>query len=345
MNGSREGVLDRHGAPPGATRRDGVEEILEAGTGERLGVLDEVPGGLFAEGSGNPLVGDRVRAHSESLRLAESPRSPRGRPSRFLEVHGSDAARVVSSRPLRATRGYGAAADRSAAGILVLPTRLPPSWRPGEKEKARSLGLKKAGLRVFLFKTALVRSLAVKKVGAKARLRGHSSADFTVCSSLFQGPAASTIRDVSRSSAAVKKRSGSARTREKKMRRSRADVPAAWVNDENVALLTDLYELTMAQAYWKEGLAGEAVFSLFVRKLPARRNYLSPADSKTCSPTSRDSVSGREALKYLNTLSRVLEGIPPVACAAPVSRRRVRSTGGHAGLRQRADPRGRRPDH
>ena len=91
MNGSREGVLDRHGAPPGATRRDGVEEILEAGTGERLGVLDEVPGGLFAEGSGNPLVGDRVRAHSESLRLAESPRSPRGRPSRFLEVHGSDA--------------------------------------------------------------------------------------------------------------------------------------------------------------------------------------------------------------------------------------------------------------
>jgi len=40
------------------------------------------------------------------------------------------------------------------------------------------------------------------------------------------------------------------------------------------ALLTDLYELTMAQAYVEEGLSGEAVFSLFVRRLPARRNYL-----------------------------------------------------------------------
>src|SRR5690349_15126766 len=40
------------------------------------------------------------------------------------------------------------------------------------------------------------------------------------------------------------------------------------------ALLTDLYELTMAQAYFEEGMAGEAVFSLFVRRLPKRRNYL-----------------------------------------------------------------------
>src|SRR5262245_39186843 len=40
------------------------------------------------------------------------------------------------------------------------------------------------------------------------------------------------------------------------------------------ALLTDLYELTMAQAYFEEGLSDAAVFSLFVRRLPARRNYL-----------------------------------------------------------------------
>jgi len=40
------------------------------------------------------------------------------------------------------------------------------------------------------------------------------------------------------------------------------------------ALLTDLYELTMAQAYFEEGLSDTAVFSLFVRRLPARRNYL-----------------------------------------------------------------------
>jgi nicotinate phosphoribosyltransferase len=40
------------------------------------------------------------------------------------------------------------------------------------------------------------------------------------------------------------------------------------------ALLTDLYELTMLQAYFEEGLSEEAVFSLFVRRLPGRRNYL-----------------------------------------------------------------------
>jgi nicotinate phosphoribosyltransferase len=39
-------------------------------------------------------------------------------------------------------------------------------------------------------------------------------------------------------------------------------------------LLTDLYELTMLQAYWKQGMNGRAVFELFVRKLPEQRNFL-----------------------------------------------------------------------
>ncbi len=43
---------------------------------------------------------------------------------------------------------------------------------------------------------------------------------------------------------------------------------------EDTALLTDLYELTMTEAYLEEGMWDEAVFSLFARKLPARRNYL-----------------------------------------------------------------------
>jgi len=40
------------------------------------------------------------------------------------------------------------------------------------------------------------------------------------------------------------------------------------------ALLVDLYELTMAQSYVDEGMNEEAVFSLFVRHLPADRGYL-----------------------------------------------------------------------
>lgn len=40
------------------------------------------------------------------------------------------------------------------------------------------------------------------------------------------------------------------------------------------ALLTDLYELTMLQAYGSRGLARTAVFEFFVRRLPSSRNFL-----------------------------------------------------------------------
>jgi len=40
------------------------------------------------------------------------------------------------------------------------------------------------------------------------------------------------------------------------------------------ALLTDLYQLTMLQAYFDEGMNGVAVFEFFVRKLPPQRNFL-----------------------------------------------------------------------
>lgn len=46
------------------------------------------------------------------------------------------------------------------------------------------------------------------------------------------------------------------------------------MNLESGALLTDLYQLTMLQAYFREDMAGTASFELFVRKLPPRRNFL-----------------------------------------------------------------------
>ena len=39
-------------------------------------------------------------------------------------------------------------------------------------------------------------------------------------------------------------------------------------------LLTDLYELTMLQAYFRERMNATAVFECFVRKLPPHRNFL-----------------------------------------------------------------------
>jgi len=47
-----------------------------------------------------------------------------------------------------------------------------------------------------------------------------------------------------------------------------------WVTDDNVSLLTDQYELTMLQAYWRERMHDGAVFSLFARRLPEGRNFL-----------------------------------------------------------------------
>jgi nicotinate phosphoribosyltransferase len=55
-------------------------------------------------------------------------------------------------------------------------------------------------------------------------------------------------------------------------------------------LLTDLYQLTMLQAYFERGMHAPAVFELFVRKLPAQRNFLVAAGLE-------------QALQYLTSLS------------------------------------------
>ncbi len=70
------------------------------------------------------------------------------------------------------------------------------------------------------------------------------------------------------------------------------------------ALLTDLYELTMLQAYFAERMSDRAVFSLFVRHLPERRNYLLACgldDVLTFLETLR---FDQPALAYLDSLGR-----------------------------------------
>jgi nicotinate phosphoribosyltransferase len=81
----------------------------------------------------------------------------------------------------------------------------------------------------------------------------------------------------------------------------------AWVDDANAALLTDLYELTMLQAYFEEGMRDQAVFDLFVRRLPADRNYLVACgldDVLHYLETLRFSDRALEYLASLGTFSR-----------------------------------------
>jgi len=61
-------------------------------------------------------------------------------------------------------------------------------------------------------------------------------------------------------------------------------------NPENLTLLTDLYQLTMAQGYFREQRMGEASFSLFIRSYPPNRGYFVAAGLK-------------DVLEYLQTLS------------------------------------------
>jgi nicotinate phosphoribosyltransferase len=58
------------------------------------------------------------------------------------------------------------------------------------------------------------------------------------------------------------------------LREERSPVRGYSPHHVSQALLTDLYELTMMQAYFEQGMEDEAVFSLFVRRLPEHRNYL-----------------------------------------------------------------------
>lgn len=52
------------------------------------------------------------------------------------------------------------------------------------------------------------------------------------------------------------------------------DEQAMTGGEDRLALFTDLYELSMLQAYFEEGLQDSAVFTLFVRRVPQQRNYL-----------------------------------------------------------------------
>lgn len=64
----------------------------------------------------------------------------------------------------------------------------------------------------------------------------------------------------------------------------------------SLALVTDLYELTMAEAYLRAGETGTATFSLYIRRLPPSRRYLVVAGLE-------------EALDYLEGLRFTAEDI------------------------------------
>jgi nicotinate phosphoribosyltransferase len=67
------------------------------------------------------------------------------------------------------------------------------------------------------------------------------------------------------------------------------------------ALLTDLYELTMAASFARRGMTAPASFSLFVRRLPANRGFLVAHGLGECLEFLQDLRFDDEDLAYLST--------------------------------------------
>ncbi len=78
---------------------------------------------------------------------------------------------------------------------------------------------------------------------------------------------------------------------------------------QSTALITDLYELTMVQAYIDAQKLGNAVFSLFVRELPEERNFLVSCGLETLLEYLERFRFEDEELKYLKSLGIFKENV------------------------------------
>lgn len=72
--------------------------------------------------------------------------------------------------------------------------------------------------------------------------------------------------------------------------------------NSELVLLTDLYELTMVQAYWAEEMHQTATFSLFSRSLPEQRNFLLAVGINEALELIEALAFSEEALQYLGSL-------------------------------------------
>ncbi len=75
-----------------------------------------------------------------------------------------------------------------------------------------------------------------------------------------------------------------------------------FITPENIALLVDLYELTMANSYFKRGMNQKVVFDLFVRDIPECRNFYVAAGLEQILYYLSNIRFTKEAIDYLRSL-------------------------------------------
>ncbi|MDQ7842116.1 MAG: nicotinate phosphoribosyltransferase [Armatimonadota bacterium] len=75
-----------------------------------------------------------------------------------------------------------------------------------------------------------------------------------------------------------------------------------FVSPQNMGLLTDLYELVMADSYLRQGMNEVAVFDLFIRSLPPRRSFLVSAGLESALYYLQHLRVGEDQIAYLRGL-------------------------------------------
>ncbi|MBS9402821.1 nicotinate phosphoribosyltransferase [Halomonas sp. TRM85114] len=80
------------------------------------------------------------------------------------------------------------------------------------------------------------------------------------------------------------------------------------VSENELALLTDLYQLTMTQAYWKEAMHERATFSLFFRKMPPSRRFMLACGQQHAAALLSQLRFGDEALSRLDGTGKFDQG-------------------------------------
>jgi nicotinate phosphoribosyltransferase len=80
--------------------------------------------------------------------------------------------------------------------------------------------------------------------------------------------------------------------------------------DEDLSLATDLYELTMAAAYFARSPTLKGTFELFVWHLPEQRNFLIFAGLE-------QALASLRALRFSPRQVEFLKGLPPFGATDP----------------------------
>jgi nicotinate phosphoribosyltransferase len=82
------------------------------------------------------------------------------------------------------------------------------------------------------------------------------------------------------------------------------------IQEDEVGLLTDLYEITMSAAYWSHGFSTSATFELYFRRLPKNRSYILCAGLEQALHYLTSFRFSTESIEYLRSLE-VFKNVKP----------------------------------